>query len=116
MKETKKTGVGWLGVWITSGIILMLLMIYLGFALYYSTHFLPGTVINGVTASGDTVKDVEWKITKEIEKYEIKIKARQSKTEVLAGIDIGVMPIFDGSLERELQAQNCLAWPAEYFH
>ncbi len=116
MKETKKTGIGWLGVWITSGVILMLLLIYLGFALFYSTHFLPGTVINGVTASGDTVKDVEWTITQEIEKYEIKINARQGKTEVLAGVDIGVMPIFDGSLERELQKQNCLAWPTAYFH
>ena len=111
MEKTKKTGNGWLGVWIAAGIILILLLIYLGTALYYSTHFLPGTLINGVSVDGDDVKDVEWKIIQEVEKYKIKIKAREGREEVLAGVDIGVMPIFDGSLEEELQKQNCLIWP-----
>ncbi len=116
MERTKKPGVGWLGVWFASGVILTLLLIYLGLALYYCTHFLPGTVINGVAVSGDTVKDVEWKITQEIEKYEIEVKARQGVSEVIAGTDIGVMPIFDGSLELELQGQNCFAWPFAFLH
>lgn len=115
MRKTKKTGNGWLGVWVAAGIILTLLLIYLGFALYFSTHFLPGTVINGVAVSRDEVKDVEWKIIKEIEKYEIKIKAREDKEEVLAGVDIGIMPIFDGSLEKELQKQDCFSWPMAFF-
>lgn len=115
MSTTKKTGNGWLGVWIAAGIILTLLLVYLGFALYFSTHFLPGTIINGVPVSRDEVKDVEGKITKEIEKYEIKIKAREDKEEVLAGVDIGVMPIFDGSLERELKKQDCFLWPMAFF-
>lgn len=115
MRTTKKKRTGWLGIWIAAGIILTLLLVYLGFALYFSTHFLPGTIINGVPVSRDEVKDVEWKITKEIEKYEIKIKAREDKEEVLAGVDIGVMPIFDGSLERELQKQDCFLWPMAFF-
>lgn len=115
MERTKKTGNGWLGVWITAGIILTLLLIYLGIALYYSTHFLPGTVINGVAVDGDGVEDVECKIIQEIEKYKIKLEAREGKEEVLAGIDIGVMPIFDGSLEEELNKQNCLGWPVSFF-
>lgn len=115
MERTKKTENGWLGVWIAAGLILMLLLIYLGTALYYSTHFLPGTLINGVSVGGDDVKDVEWKIIQEIEKYKIKIEAREGKEEVLAGVDIGVMPIFDGSLEEELQKQNCLIWPVALF-
>lgn len=115
MERTKKTGNGWLGVWIAAGIILTLLLIYLGTALYYSTHFLPGTVINGVLVDGDDVKDVERKIIQEIEKYKIKLEAREGKEEVLAGVDIGVMPIFDGSLEEELHKQNCLKWPVSFF-
>ncbi len=115
MGTTKKTGNGWLGVWIAAGIILTLLLVYLGFALYFSTHFLPGTIINGVAVDRDEVKDVEWKITKEIEKYEIKIKAREDKEEVLAGVDIGVTPIFDGSLEKNLQKQDCFLWPMAFF-
>ena len=115
MERTKKTGNGWLGVWIAAGIILTLLLIYLGIALYYSTHFLPGTVINGVAVDGDGVEDVECKIIQEIEKYKIKLEAREGKEEVLAGVDIGVMPIFDGSLEEELNKQNCLGWPVSFF-
>lgn len=115
MKRTKKTRNEWLGVWITSGILLVLLLIYLGTALFYCTHFLPGTVINGISVSGDNIKDVKWKMIQETEKYEIKIKARGDKEEILAGVDFGVMPIFDGSLEEELRKQNCFAWPNAFF-
>lgn len=115
MKTTKKTGNGWLGVWITAGILLVLLLIYLGTALFYCTHFLPGTIINGISVSGDDIKEVKWKMIQETEKYEIKIKAREDKEEILAGVDVGVMPIFDGSLEEELKKQNCFAWPNAFF-
>lgn len=115
MKTTKKTGNGWLGVWITAGILLVLLLIYLGTALFFCTHFLPGTVINGISVSGNNIKDVKWKMIQETEKYEIKIKAREDKEEILVGVDIGVMPIFDGSLEEELKKQNCFTWPNAFF-
>lgn len=115
MKTTKKTRDGWLGIWITAGIFLTFLLIYLGTALYFCTHFLPGTIINGITVSGDEIKDVKWKIIQETEKYEIKIKAREGKEEILAGVDFGVMPIFDGSLEEELRKQDCFAWPTAFF-
>lgn len=115
MKTTKKTREGWLGIWITAGIFLTFLLIYLGTALYFCTHFLPGTIINGITVSGDEIKDVKWKIIQETEKYEIKIKAREGKEEILAGVDFGVMPIFDGSLEKELSKQDCFAWPRAFF-
>lgn len=110
----KKTGNEWLGEWVAAGIILVLLLIYLGTALFYCTHFLPGTIINGIPVSGDGIKDVKWKMIQETEKYEITIKARGGKEEVLAGVDFGVMPIFDGSLEEKLRKQNCFAWPAAF--
>lgn len=115
MERIKKAENEWLGVWIAAGVVLMLLLIYLGIALFFSTHFLPGTVINGVAVSGDDIKGVEEKILQEVEKYKITLKAREGKEETLAGVDIGIVPIFDGSLEEELQKQNCLAWPAALF-
>lgn len=115
MKTTKKSGNEWLKAWIAAGIILMLLLIYLGMALFFSSRFLPGTVINGIDVSGDMVRDVKGKLIQETDKYEIRIEAREDKEEVLKGTEIEVMPVFDGSLEEKLQKQNCFAWPFAWF-
>ena len=58
MKETKKKKRN-LGLWMVAGAFLVLLLVYLGIAVFFTSHFLPGTTINGVEASGKNVEAIE---------------------------------------------------------
>ena len=106
MTENKK-----LKNWMIAGGILGLFVLYFGLAFYFSFHFFPGTKINGVDVSGKNVEAVKKYVTQEVKKYRIKVEAREDKVEVLSGNDIKLKPIFDGTLQKELQKQNCFAWP-----
>lgn len=96
-------------------IFLTLLTIYLGVAVYFSSHFLFRTTINGVKASAKSVKTVERLITREIDEYQIKIEPRNGEAEIIEGTDIRLKPVFDGMLEVELREQNHFAWPIALF-
>lgn len=110
MTENKK-----LKNWMIAGGILGLFVLYFGLAFYFSFHFFPGTKINGVDVSGKNVEAVKKYVTQEVKKYRIKVEAREDKVEVLTGNDIKLKPIFDGTLQKELQKQNCFAWPKGLF-
>ena len=49
------------------------------------------------------MRAVEEQIAQEMNAYEIKIEAREGRTEVLKGEDIVLKPIFDGSIQKELK-------------
>ncbi len=115
MDTTEKMEIKQRIFWGIIGIVLIFFLIYLGFAAFYSSHFLPGTTINGVDASGKDVRAVEEQIAQEMNAYEIKIEAREGRTEVLKGEDIVLKPIFDGSIQKELKDQDCFIWPASFF-
>ncbi len=112
METTKYTKIKDLGVWVATGSVLLFFLIYLGAAVFFCYHFLPGTVINGIDVSGKSVDQVEQQMIEEIYSYEIKIKARENKEETLTGKDIKLRSIFDGTLEKELKEQNIFAWPS----
>jgi len=112
MDTAKKVKIKSLGVWFLMGSLLVIFLIYFGITVFYSCHFLPGTSINGVDVSGKDVEEVERQIAQEVSRYEIKIQAREGRTEIIKGKDIVLQPIFDGTIQRELRDQNCFAWPA----
>ncbi|MCI9137989.1 MAG: L,D-transpeptidase family protein [Lachnospiraceae bacterium] len=116
MKKLKNLTKKQLILVITGTVLFVLLGVYLGFAAFFSSHFLFGTTINGVKASGKTVKAVEHLITEEINGYEIKIRPREGKEEKIGGAEIKLKPVFDGTLYEELKKQNGFAWPASLFH
>lgn len=116
MKKLKNLTKKQLILVITGAVLFVLLGIYLGFAAFFSSHFLFGTTINGVKASGKTVKAVERLITEEINGYEIKIQPREGKEEKIGGAEIKLKPVFDGTLYEELKKQNGFAWPTALFH
>lgn len=103
-------------VFVIAGVIfLALLTTYLGVAVYFNSHFLFRTTINGVQASAKSVKSVERLITEEIDEYQIKIEPRNGEAEAIEGTDIRLKPVFDGMLEVKLREQNHFAWPVALF-
>ncbi|MCI8483002.1 MAG: L,D-transpeptidase family protein [Lachnospiraceae bacterium] len=116
MKTLKNLSKKQQGLVIAGIILFVILAVYLGFAAFFSSHFLFRTTINGVEASGKSVKAVEDLITKEIDGYQIAIEPREGEKEKLEGAEIDLKPVFDGTLQKELKKQNGFAWIASLFH
>lgn len=96
-------------------VLLILLLIYIGIAVFFNSHFGFRTTINGVKVSGKSVRGVEQLITKEISDYTITLKERDGETEILEGAKIKLKPVFDGSLRKEMNQQKGFAWPIHLF-
>ena len=115
MSTAKKTNTKHKGLMIAGVIFLIAVTAYLGIAVFFSKHFLPGTTINGVAASGRNIKAVEQLITEEIDGYQIELEPREGTPEVIQGTKISLRPVFDGRLEIELRKQKEFFWPAYLF-
>ena len=102
--------------WVIAGFVLLALAtVYLGIAVYFSSHFFFQTTINGVDASGKSVQSVEKMIAAEIDQYQISIEPREGEAETIEGMAVGLKPVFDGTLEIELRKQNQFIWPVAFF-
>lgn len=89
---------------------------YYGVSRYYVTRFFPGTLINGMDASGMTVKEAENRIANEAESYALTVKERGGVTETLDAAHIGYSYVSDGSVQDIKNAQNPMKWMYAYFH
>lgn len=115
MSLTKKYSKKQIAIVIAGIVVSVVFLVYLGIALYFNSHFLFQTTINGVNASGKTTQKVEELIAEEITDYQLVLQEREDKEEIIQGDDIGLQPVFDGSLEIELKRQNSFAWPLALF-
>ncbi len=97
---------------ITSGIVLFVLIavIYLGVAVFYQYHFLPGTTINGKDYSNKSIDSVEESIQNDIRTYYLKILERNGGVEHIAAADIDLQVSIDGDLSTIKDGQNHYLW------
>lgn len=65
-------------IWMVAGLVVLL---YLGLAVYFHNHFFPKTTLNGRKAGGYTAQKVMDEITEEIHSYQLKIATRDKHTE-----------------------------------
>lgn len=100
---------------IGGGVVGLLLIIYLGFALFFQSHFTFGTRINGVSCAGKTIQQAEQKILEQVENYKMHITGREGFEAEISGQDIDLMVIFDGELEKVKKRQNPFGWIASLF-
>lgn len=100
-----------------------LIGIYSGVVFYYQTHFLPGTVINGIDCSGMEAEAVTALLDAQIMDYSLEVKGRDyasSEAGAILGIvsakDIGLT--YEATLESVeliLQEQDSLLWVTALF-
>ena len=88
----------------------LIAIIYLGVAVYYQYHFLPGTTINGKDYSNKTIKSVKESIQDDIRLYYLKIIERNDEVEHIAAGDIGLTLSIDGDLSKIKNEQNHYLW------
>lgn len=92
------------------GFVLLLTIGYMAVGLHYKDSFLPNTVIGGMEVGGMTVEEIQSCMREGVERYQLVIRERDGREEVIEGKDIGLQPLYDGSLERILRGQNPFLW------
>ena len=75
-------------------------VVYLGIAVYYQYHFLPGTEINGKDYSNKTVDDVKDELLGNIRKYYLKVIERGGEVEHISAKDFDLNISIDGDIKK----------------
>ena len=88
----------------------LIAILYLGVAIYYQYHFLPGTIINGKDYSNKTIDTVKESMLDDIRLYYLKIIERNDEVEHIAAGDIGMEISIDGDLSKIKNNQNHYLW------
>ncbi|MGN0482292.1 MAG: L,D-transpeptidase family protein [Lachnospiraceae bacterium] len=102
---------------ITAGIVILALLgVYLGVSFYFQSHFLPNTTVNGIESSRKTAEEVKNIIRRQASDYTLTLELREGKSEQINGEQIGLKPVFNGSIEGMLKKQNEYAWISALFH
>ncbi len=91
-------------------IIGVLLLAYLGVALFFNSHFYFFTKINGTEFSAKTVEQVEKYMENQVADYELTLKEIDGDTEVIDGTSIDLEYVKGDELEQLLKEQNPLLW------
>ncbi len=99
------------------GLIAMVLIIYGGIAIYYQSHFLPNTIINGFDCSNRQATEVASWIDGQIQDYKLEVVGRVNEDgEVgivgeIGAEDISLQSVGTlSTVEVLLQNQNALLW------
>ncbi len=87
-----------------------LLMIYLGIFIYFTNHFYPGSIINGIDVSGKTVEEVNEYMEDEFGTYTLKLKGRDSRKEEIRAVDIGLKYNSQDKIQDLKHSQNPFLW------
>lgn len=102
--------------WIIAGSIVgALLVIYLGAAVFFMSHFLVNTTVNGKDFSGKTAADVEDYLKEQVADYELTIQEQNNVSDVISGTDISLTYKENSQVEDALDAQNQLLWIVSLF-
>lgn len=99
-----------------------LLGVYVRVAVYYQTHYLPNTYVNGIACEGMEASELASLLEKELSGYSLRVSGRDCVTGE-SGAEIGIIKAKDialsyenslGEAERILKEQNRWKWPWAY--
>ncbi len=89
----------------------VLLAVYIGFAMYFNSHFMFFTEINGTDCSMKSVDQVEDEMKKKVGDYTLTLKESGGGTETIVGSDISIQYVSGGKLDEIVKEQNGFLWP-----
>ncbi|MCR5011648.1 MAG: peptidoglycan binding domain-containing protein [Lachnospiraceae bacterium] len=117
-EKTVRKKINWKRVALATAGILTLAAVggYLGVAIYYTSHFLPNTIIDGVDYSGETVKAADERRTVSDNTYTLTLNGREGTQAVLSSDSLGFNVIYSLTMEEIKAKQNALAWGYYYFN
>nr|WP_300825851.1 L,D-transpeptidase family protein [uncultured Schaedlerella sp.] len=104
-----------IAAWTAAAVAAVLLLTYLGVSIYFRSHYLFHTAINGQDFSCQTADDARTFFAGEANAYSLTITESGGKTEDITGNDIRMTWNDDQALENILKDQNAFSWPFAYF-
>lgn len=93
----------------------VLLLLYIGFAIYFSKHFYFGTKINNANCSGLTSSKAKEEILNKLDSYTLTLEEANDKTEQITSDDINMQTEITTDLSSLKKEQYALLWPACIF-
>lgn len=114
-RKLKKAKAKRMALIVCGSILGMIVTVYLGFALFFHSHFYFDTEINGNDFSWKTVKDVEKFMSEQVDGYVLSLIGNDNTTETIVGKDISLKYKEGEGLSKALQAQNPFLWPKAFF-
>lgn len=100
---------------IAASVVGVLALIYIAGGIFFQSHYLPRTVINGISCTGKTPESVKKEIKEEVKNYELKLTQREEKSETITGKDVSIAVEFDGTLQDILDQQSGFRWVVSLF-
>ncbi len=112
-EEVSEGGKKWKKVLLTilASIFGLALVVYLGFAFFFMSHFQFNTSVNSVDQSLKSIKDVESYMTQQVEDYALTLKKSDGSTEVISGNSIAMEYKKGDELKQLVKEQNAFLWP-----
>ncbi len=98
-----------------AAVFALLLAVYLGFAFYFSSHYLWHTKINAIKYGGKTADQAVKRNTELSRDYMLTITDRKGNSFSLKGPDFSYEYVSTGDEEKILKSQNAFTWPASIF-
>ena len=100
---------------IAGSIVGGLVLIYLGVAAFFMSHFLVNTTINGKDFSGKTVADVEAYLKEQVAGYQLTLVEQNNVTDTISGSEISLEYKKNNDVEKALEDQRQLLWLTSFF-
>lgn len=103
-------------LYISLGILGGLVLIYLLLSVFFLTHFMPRTVVNGHPFGGLSASVVNKRLAEIASDYSLTVTSGSGETYHIEGTDIGLA--YDPAskdAQKFLEQQNAFAWPVEIF-
>ncbi len=95
--------------------VTVIAVIYIGFALFFESHFSFGTKIDGISVGGRSAAGVEKLIDQEIREYALELSGREGASGTIAGSSIALAPVFQGEVAGLLEEQKGYEWIVTLF-
>lgn len=88
----------------------ILLVIYIGASIYFSSHFFFGTKMNGMKCQGKTVEQAKEMMVDYVEQYQLTLKERENRKDTISSEQIGLRFVDDGEIDECKKEQKGYLW------
>nr|WP_106788558.1 L,D-transpeptidase/peptidoglycan binding protein [Massilistercora timonensis] len=95
---------------ILGSIVGVLAVVYLGFAFFFSSHFMFFTTINGTDVTLKSVSQVEEYMRQQVADYTLTLEESDGGTEKIAGSDISLEYVPGDELQKLVKSQENFLW------
>lgn len=93
----------------------LILLVYIGFSVFFMSHYYFQTVINEIPCAGKSVNAVHKEVIDRADSFVLTIHGREGLQDMITSADVSLTPEFGGEFKDVLKSQNGFLWPVSLF-